>query len=292
MNQITEIEALICLLDDPDETIYKEVSSKLCKIGKPAIANLERAWNKYTSAIFQERIENLIENIHLSWIKKNLEDWVIYRQNDLLDGCYIISTFQYPDLEKEDIDNYLQILKKDLKSELNNALTPLEKIQVFNHVIFDIHRFAGNYTNYYSPFNNYLNYVLESKKGNPLTLSILYSILAHSLGIPLFGVNLPRNFILAWIEKYSESEFEVLFYVNPYNKGSLLGRKEVELFLQQQDIEIKPSFLTPCDNIDIIRRLISNLIFAFEKIGNNQRLEETQQLMQILNNHSNSTSIT
>jgi regulator of sirC expression with transglutaminase-like and TPR domain len=289
---MTEIEALICLLDDPDETIYKEVSSKLCKIGKPAIANLERAWNKYTSVIFQERIESLIENIHLNWVKKNLEDWVLYRQNDLLDGCYIVSTFQYPDLEKEDIDNYLQVLKKDLKSELNNTLTPLEKIQVFNHVLFDIHRFTGNYTNYYSPFNNYLNYVLESKKGNPLTLSILYSVLAHSLDLPLFGVNLPRNFILAWVEEYSKSEFEVLFYVNPYNRGNLLGRKDVELFLQQQNIEGKPSFLTPCDNIDIIRRLISNLMFSFEKVGNIQRLDELQQLIQILDSQNNSTSIT
>jgi regulator of sirC expression with transglutaminase-like and TPR domain len=289
MSLSSEIEALIRLLEDPDEMIFKDVSLKLREIGKPAVESLERAWNKYPAAIFQKRIEYLIQDIHLNWVKKNLGIWVTSRQNNLLDGSYIISTFQYPDLEKEDIDNYLKILKKDILSELNNELTPLEKVRVFNHVLFDIHRFSGNYTNYYSPFNNYLNHVLESKKGNPLTLSILYSLLAQETGIPLYGVNLPRNFILAWVEKHSEAEAEVLFYVNPYNKGTVLGRKEVDFFLQQQNIESKSSYLEPCGNIDMIRRLISNLIFAYEKAGNMERLNEIKQLLQILNQDKNYT---
>lgn len=276
---LTEIEALIHLLDDPDNSIYKEVSQRLYAIGRPAVFGLEKSWNLYSSKIFRERVEYLIHDIHIHWVSENLHKWITVESDNLFRGAFIISTIQYPELEEDDLLLYFDEIQKDINLELGFSLTPLEKIQAFNHVFFEIHKFSGNYSNYYSPFNNYINYVFEGKKGNPLSLSIIYSIIAQRINLPIYGVNLPRNFILSWVENYETNYQDVTFYLNPYNKGVVLGKREIDMFLQQQSIEPNQSYFQPCSNKDMIKRLLINLVAAYEKSGNTQRVNDLNSLL-------------
>jgi len=128
---------------------------------------------------------------------------------------------------------------------------------------------------------------MESRKGNPISLSIIYLSVAWKLGLPIYGVNLPKNFILAYKDEFrqhdsiDESE-DILFYINPYNRGAVLGRKEIDYFITQQQIKSHPSFYVPCTNIDIITRLINNLILSFEKLGYAQKIIRMKELLRIL----------
>ncbi len=91
--------------------------------------------------------------------------------------------------------------------------------------MFDIHRYSGNKTNIDAPQNLFINNLLETKKGNHLSIGILYIILGQKLNIPVYGVNLPQHFILAYAGEISEERVKtadengVLFYINPFNKG-------------------------------------------------------------------------
>jgi regulator of sirC expression with transglutaminase-like and TPR domain len=155
--------------------------------------------------------------------------------------------------------------------------------------MFDLHKFSRNNADFYSPQNSYINQVFESKKGNPISLSIIYLSVAYKLGLPIYGVNLPKNFILAYKDEfrqhdaYNESD-DILFYINPYNKGAVLGRREIEYFITQQQIKPHPSFYVPCSNIDIIVRLINNLILSFEKLGYAQKIERMKELLAVVSN--------
>jgi regulator of sirC expression with transglutaminase-like and TPR domain len=172
---------------------------------------------------------------------------------------------------------------------LNSNLTALEKVKVINHIIFEVHGFSGNTTNFHAPQNSYINNVLESKKGNPLSLSILYAILAQSLNIPIYGVNLPEHFVLAYREDHSvlpvqaSQPTRVLFYINAFSKGSVFSRKEIDSFLKQLKLDPEPGYFEPCSNIDIIKRLIRNLIYSFEKLGYTDKMKELHTLLQSLN---------
>jgi len=280
-NIFSEIDALILLLDDPDDAIYHQVVQRFHEIGRPAIFSLEKKWNIFPSPIFQERVENLIHDIHIQWVRTKLKQWIEVDSLNLKRGAYLISTLQYPELEESDLDSYFNELQKDVSYEVNFDLTPLEKIRAFNHIFFEIHRFSGNYSNYYSPFNNYINYVFENRSGNPLSLSIIYSIVAQQLGIPIYGINLPRNFVLAWLDNKGEVNQNVCFYINPFNRGIVLGRHEIDLFLHQQNIIQQDTYYSPCNNSVIIRRLLLNLITAYEKLGNTQRSDELNLLLKL-----------
>jgi regulator of sirC expression with transglutaminase-like and TPR domain len=279
-----EIRALINLLDDPDEEVYSHVRNKLLSMGQPVIPVLENAWEMGDpfNTLIQTRIEGIIHNIQFENVASALKTWAREGAKDLLTGTILITRYQYPDLNEEKVRKKLDQITKDVWIELNSNLTALEKIRIINHIIFDVHGFSGNTTNYHAPQNSYLNNVLESKKGNPLSLSILYAIVAQNLGIPVFGVNLPQHFILAYmdygIKEEQLNEEDILFYINPFSRGAVFTKKEIDAFLKQLNLDPDPVFYRPCYNLDIVKRLLQNLIYSYEKLGYPSKKEELQNL--------------
>ena len=279
-----ELAALVKLLEDNDEEVFKVVTQKIIEKGVEAIVTLEKAWEKSLNNVVQSRIENLIQEIQFNNIKTELRDWTDKGGENLLYGAFIIAKYQYPDLNYEEIEQKIEILRKDAWLEMNENLTALEKIRVVNHVMFALHKFTGNTSNFYSPVNSYINQVLETKKGNPISLAIIYSSISQKLGLPVYGVNLPLNYILAYQDlSYGEDADGILFYINPYNRGTVLNKKEIEYFLSEQKLELQSDFFKPCSNITTIERILRNLYFSFEKLGYEEKSKQISYLLDIIN---------
>jgi len=191
-----EINSLLKLLDDPDEEVFQHVSGKLLSYGFKVIPALEIEWEQSFNAVLQQRIENVIHKIQFNSVKKELASWFKNGGNDLLHGILIINKYQYPDLDDQKLMNQIEAIKRDAWLQLNYNMSAIEKVKVLNHVFYNVHGFSGNVNNHHDPHNSYLNLVLESKKGNQITLAIIYSIVAQKLDIPIYGVNLPQHFIL------------------------------------------------------------------------------------------------
>jgi regulator of sirC expression with transglutaminase-like and TPR domain len=283
MNQ-AEVTALIDLLDDPDLDIFNNIKDRLMSYGEEVIPELESAWEASFNNLVQNRIEDIIHNIQFTNIRTKLEAWAGKLDPNLLEGAILIAKYQYPDLDEERIINKIEVIKRDIWLELNPNLTALEKVRVMNHIIFEIHGYSGNTANFHAPQNSYLNNVLESKKGNPLSLSILYSVIAQSLGLPVYGVNLPEHFILAYKDEFEDLELEdhpygVLFYINTFSKGTVFGKREIDTFLKQINMQPLDMFYSPCTNVDIVRRMLRNLIAAYEKLGYPEKVQDLEQLI-------------
>lgn len=184
----------------------------------------------------------------------------------------------------------LASIRQDIWLELNDHLTAFEKVRVFNHIFFQVHGFKGNKRNYHAPQNSYINEVLDSRTGNPLSLAIIYQVLAEDLGLPLRGVNLPNHFVLAYLDEDSiggadagqSGEENVLFYVNAFSQGDILGRNEINEFLEKLKIEPRPSFYAPCTNLEIIRRQLNNLANSYQKLGDEDRNTDLERLRDLL----------
>ncbi|MFH1159360.1 MAG: transglutaminase family protein, partial [bacterium] len=72
----------------------------------------------------------------------------------------------------------------------------------------------------------------------------------------------------------------VLFYINPFNNGAVFTRREIELFVRQMKLKPEPSFFAPCTNVDIIHRLINNLVLTYTQLGNAEKVEELKELLE------------
>lgn len=282
----SEIKALLQLLDDPNNEVFAQVAQRILTEGDVIIPDLEKAWEMSLNEVLQERIENLIQEIQFTSTQKQLIDWKENNSTNLLTGAFLIAKYQYPDLKYDVLLESFNKIKQDAWLEINNNLTALEKVRVLNHIFYQIHVFSGNSSNFFAPQNSYINHVFESKKGNPLTLGIIYIALAQELNIPIYGVNMPRNFILAYVDEFNTEnpyEDDVLFYINPYNKGTVLGKREIDYFLKQQKMEPKDSYYKPCSNIQVIKKLILNLVYSYEKLGYPDKVEGMKKLYEIMN---------
>jgi len=293
MMNIEEIKAMISLLDDTDPEILDHVSGKLVSFGRDVIPVLEDAWSSAFDPQLQVKIENIVHKIQLDVLKQDLSRWANNSSNDLLTGTLLISRYQYPDLDEDKVRMQLNKIRKDLWLELNEQMTPQEQVIVINKVFFDVYGFAGNTANFHAPQNSFINTVLESKKGNPLLLSILYSIIAQQLDLPIYGVNLPEHFVLAYQDirgnsniSYTYPEAGILFYINAFSKGNIFGKQDIDQFLKKLDIKPNRIFYEPCTNIDMIRRLLRNLALSWQKLGEPEKVDEINELLECINEKS------
>jgi len=279
-----EIASLIKLLDDPDPEVSRHVEDKLLTYGQEVIEYLESAWEQSFDAILQERIENLVHKIQFSAIKTELQLWSMSGAFDLLQGVLIINRYQYPDLDEQKIVNKIEAIKRDVWMQMMYDMSAIEKVKLINHVFYNLHGFSGNTTNHHDPENSYLNQVLERKKGNQISLSIIYSIIAQKLDIPIYGVNLPQHFILAYVDQIKEYDPDggILFYINTFNKGFIFYKRDVDAFLRQLQLQPEPQFYVPCTNTDIVIRILRNLISAYDKAGQTEKVNELNELLDIL----------
>lgn len=275
-----ELEALISLLDDPDNQVFDKVSDRLIELGDQVVSPLEKRWEITLKPDLQVKIENVIRRIQFSTLKKGVDSWKAGGGNSLLFGSYLVSRLHYPDLDFDPLNEKIEKIKKDIWLELNNELTALEKVKVINYFLYDIYKFDKSLKKAHSPELFLLNHVLDTSKGSPVMLGLIYAELARRLNLPIYGVNLPRNFVLCYYDQdFTEDPNGILFYINPSDKGNVLGLKELQHFLKHLKIEEKEFYFSPCSNTDIIERLIINLQFAYERSGQLERAEALKKLM-------------
>jgi hypothetical protein len=224
-----ELKALVSLLEDEDFEVIKHVEDKIISIGSEVIPFLEKEWEGSFNPTVQRKIEDLIHTLQFEFLKVRLQDWVNSGAQDLLEGVWIVTTYQYPDLE-------LSFLRKEIEQLFYEVWT-------------------------------------EFKQELPISLSIIYILIAQKLGLPVYGVNLPNLFICTY-----KSE-EQQFYINPFNKGLIFSKSDIENYVQQLHLNPMDLFFEPCDHVDIIKRILRNLIISFEKIGDYPKSDEVKQLL-------------
>ncbi|RAI85967.1 transglutaminase-like domain-containing protein [Algoriphagus yeomjeoni] len=272
-----ELNALVSLLDDSDREVRMHVRDRIISLGNDIIPFLEKKWENSFNPDIQKEIEELVHDLQFSLLKTRLIDWRDTDDRDLLTGLWIINTYQYPDLEYSKLNAEMHQIYFDVWTAFKNDLTPYEQVRAINNVLFNTLRFSANTKNFHSPANSMLSSVLDSKRGNPLTLCSIYLLVAKKLGLPIYGVNLPNLFVLT----YKSSD--VTFYINAFNKGLIFSRKDIFNYLEQLKIEPKDDYFEPCAHLQIMLRMFRNLENSFEKLGEADKVQEIKELIALLN---------
>jgi regulator of sirC expression with transglutaminase-like and TPR domain len=286
----SEIKALVSLLDDDDKEVLEHVSKKIISLGPQKIPLLENAWEVASNNIIQERLEVLIQKIHFKSTKIEFQNWINSEDKDLLEGALLVSKIQYPDLDENAVYNKIDKIKQSIWLELNSSLTTLEEVNVLNHVFYTLNGFIGEQTLKPDPDLAFIHKTLDTKKGNSISLGIIYLILAQKLDLLLYGINLPYHFILCASKRLlSEEELDannqernVLFYINPLNKGLVFTRSEIVHYLEQSKIKSDEKFFAPCNNIEIIKTLLYNQIYCFDNNGDKEKAQMFRILYELL----------
>ncbi len=276
------IQAMISLLDDTDTEVSAQVYKELYAYGKEVVMYLERAWEQTMDINLQRVLEELIHAIQLDEVKASLLRWYESPTHDLLEGVLIVNRYQYPEIHSEELVQQLEDLRVEVWRNLSDTMTAVEKVKVMNYVLYTTNRFSGNMSNPHDPQNFYLSQVLSSKKGSPILLGIIYLYIAQKLDIPVYGVDLPHHFVLAYAEPEMEAEerpADIKFYINVFNRGYLFNRGDIDGFLKQLGLQPQESYYNPCSTLDIVRRVLRNLVVYYQSTGNEGKAGEVAGLL-------------
>ena len=181
-------------------------------------------------------------------------------QIDLAKASLYFAQAEYPDLN---VQNYLDILETiawEIDFQLPEERYPLKVIQTINNYLFEHLNFRGNQQNYYDPDNSFLNKVIERETGIPISLSVVYLAIAKRLNFPMVGIGMPGHFLI-------RPEFDGAgIFVDAFNRGEILFEQDCQDRLNdtyQQQVELKPSWLAPVSNKQILARMLNNLKFIY-----------------------------
>jgi regulator of sirC expression with transglutaminase-like and TPR domain len=272
-----EIKALISLLDDPE--IAPDIQAKIQTLGESIVPFLEESWEETLDPAQQQRIEDLIHHLQFEGLQQRLRVWRDSGGENLLEGMWLLNSYQYPDADLQALNRAIEQLRFEAWTMMKPNLHPADQVQVLNYVLFKTHKFAANTQNFHSPANSMLHLVLESRRGNPLTLCVIYLLVAQRLHLPVYGVNLPNLFVLTFQPTLPAIE---PFYINCYNRGLILSRTDIEHYIAQLNLTANDMFFEPCSHIDIVRRALRNLAVSFEKMQEPRKAAEVSQLLAIL----------
>ncbi len=283
------IKALIRLMDDPDHLIFEAVEKELLKENSAVIPALEAIWETTPYEICQIRIENLIQRILFKENYNRLRQWSRQPAPDLLEGFILASRYHYPDMNEQEVLRNIEDIRRKVWVEINNSLTSIEKITVLNHVFYQDFRLKVSEDEHLTPQHCFINRILETGTGNAVSLALLYNIIAQQLELPVKYVDLPRHPLLAYVDRKIAArvhppgiESDVLFYINPANKGSITGRKELEFILKKLNIDMENVTLEASTPKVFLLRLLEITEKSYEMSGQSERTADLLQMMSIL----------
>lgn len=287
MKENKEIKALLHLIDDPDDEVYQTVSDKIVSFGKDIIPNLEQLWENIQSEDTQERIELLIHRVHFRDLTREFADWAQY-PTDLLEGAIIVAKYNYPDMQPDAVRQEIEKIRRNTWLELNNYLTPLEKVNVVNSIFYNYYKQQSIEINYEHPEQFLINKTLESRKGNAISNGVIYLGLCHLLDIPVRAINIPRQFILAYMDDAYETASHsgnpadnIKFFIDPLS-GQVYSHKDIENYFKRLSVPPVASYYRPLNNKKVIRFLLDELAKCFDNERNYYKMEELLSLSALL----------
>ncbi len=283
----SEVLALISLLDDADAIVRGKVTETILKQGRSLLPELQRAWDEAESYQVQNRIDDLIQEIKFSAGKDDLQGWMRNGSQNVLEGAFYVARIQFPELSYNTIDDFLEGIRKSVWLELSDGLTALEKIRILNYILFEVNRFSIAQPDPVNPDNSYLNRVIEQRKGNPVSLAILYLALAQKLELPVFAAGVPGECILVYSDPWAQTSVgdkgsEVLFYIDPGKQGAVFGREEIERIIRHRKLDPQPYYYLPGPSHELIMSLIGELVFSYEERGLKFRSNQFRALLKAI----------
>ncbi len=286
MSEISgEINALINLIDDPDEIVFNSIKKRFIGIG-PSMIPLLKEQMDYTQDLWiAKKYDHLIFSISIDRFEKQI---ALYRNGaspNILDISIYLSQFIDNELDKETVLFEIDKIKRSIWLELNDYLTPLEEVNIFNKILFSYYKFNGKILSHTNIEEFSLSNLLVSKTGNSYPVGALYLIMAELLNIPIKSVKLPKQNLLAYMTNqttYSgDSKELLLFYIDPLT-GQIYTQKDIDTYLKKMNEEVTTIQPPVKSTLSYIHQWLSEIAMYEKKNGDNDKHKIILQSLDLL----------
>ena len=176
-------------------------------------------------------------------------------------AALLVAVDHYSRLDVAAYQKQLDILAREAGQRIGKTRRADRLVETLNTYLFEEQGFQGNAEDYYNPANSFLHEVLDTRRGLPITLSIVYMAVAQRLGLPVSGVGLPLHFIVRYDPPARLGNAAPIF-IDPFYGGEILTpercRERIEAIMGQP-MAFDPAYLQPTPKRLILYRLLNNL---------------------------------
>ena len=253
--QFTDAEktALGALLDDPTPAVRAALLGHFQRRGPESLAFLQ-AVVRGPNRLLAPHAERYLAELRFSDPVAEFRGFIRSMNYELETGVLLLSRTANPDLDSGACCTFLDQLAARCRELLPAPASTRERCRVINRVLFHEYGFRGNTEHYTDPLNSFLDQVLQRRKGIPISLAIVYLLVAQRLGLPLEPVGAPTHFLLGCYEE------DAPFFVDAYRQGTLLSAPEVFTLLRASHVVPQVSDLAPTPVREVLCRWCRNLV--------------------------------
>lgn len=258
----TELKSIITLLDDTDDFVIKAINKRMLGRGASVLSDLEELYNREKSYKTKGLIADKIQFLSNEFVLEEFENMLVREYPDLERGIYLISKLIVPDIDEIYFKDLIGVLIRDLVEEINDSKTALEKMQIFNHIFY--HRLLFKCGDYpvTRESTTVLTSVLSSRHGIPLSISLVYFLLARCVGLEVYPMCFPGGFVPSYVEND-----KILFYMDIFREGEIFSESRLKYYLENQGVDIDTSAFEVRDDRTLLLVYLEVLHFMYTQKG-------------------------
>lgn len=281
------LDALLSLLDDRDELVYRSVKGKLLSMGQEVLPKLEEALFSAGTTELIVKIEDIISQIKREIVVEKMRQWISNENRSMLDGWLLISSIHHQGISKEKIEQGIHKIYMDAWLEISESMTSLEKVAVINHILFRINGFDVSTTDVPRVENIVIDNLLFSRKGDVFSLTMLYLLIARSLHLELLPIMLANKLLLVYEDPlatllaFGSSGDKYLFYINVAHRGSVISPKEVQ-FLYDKSLKYSKGITSVENDLSLIIRLLKFMKIVYSDEGDIEKKLLTNDFLELI----------
>jgi regulator of sirC expression with transglutaminase-like and TPR domain len=276
MSTRAEIESLMFLLEDPDPFVQEQVQLRFMELGDRAVPLLDQIRVQTKDKEEKKRAKEVLHKLTFSTLKGDFAELLlegIGNRAQLERAVITLARFGHPTLRESEYVKTLDHFADMIRPSLRYKRSEREKMRILMKFIFEDLNFRGDNKDYHNPANGFIDQVIERRKGLPISLSLVAMFIARRLQLPVFGVNMPIHFMLAFVGEKEEQ------LIDPYDQGAEVSYDQCYFFLKKNNVTPKPEHFKMASDIDILARCIRNLMHSYERNEEHDRVQELKSLL-------------
>lgn len=254
----SQFKHFIKLYDDENPEIKKIVQDIFIKDSAEIIFNNGLS-TPYLKKEYKNRYARILRDLHFDLVYHAFKQQFSSRLEDLdlEKSILLLAYWNNPSINLKNLQGILEDWSSEVRQKLIMDKEPLDALHILNNYLFQKQRLTGNSADYYHPDNSFLDRILETRLGIPISLSVIYLLIAWRLGLPVFGIPLPAHFIV----KYDDGEN--VYFIDPFYGGEQYSRGECINYIESHENLNPDKILKGCNNFEIIVRMLRNLQLVY-----------------------------
>ena len=257
-------KTLLSLLDDPSSTVRQALLGHIEGLGAPAVEFL-REVAQGRNRILSSHAVWYLQELRFSDPAAEFRGFIRSLNYELETGALLLARTVSPKLDVGRCCAALDSISRRCRELSVEPCSARERCRLINRVMFHEWGFRGNIEHYVDPLNSLIDHVIERRKGNPLSLSIIYLLVASRLDFHLEPVGLPGHFVVGctWDD--------LPFFVDPFDQGAIRSRKELAEALEKGRSPLRVEDLAPVPVREVLCRICRNLVNSFTAAGDPEK---------------------